>query len=117
MPVPKTLIENFFIIFLLFDIRTIPTIDDKNRKDEFNLPWHGNNVTMEKMIDDDKNVLMGRFLELGGKIDKYYLRKDRMSKQVLVNLNGWFTGKNVQDAITKAIAGQNVVVKGSAGNT
>jgi len=76
----------------------------------------GKNVKMERMADEKIDVLMARFLELGGKIDKYYLRRDRMSRQVLVNLNGWFRGKNVREAITKAMMGQKGASTGSAGS-
>lgn len=68
------------------------------------------------MIEEDMSVLMERFLSKGGKIDKYYLSPYRMSKQVLVNLNGWFSGKTVREAITNAFSGQKVVTTGSAGS-
>lgn len=71
---------------------------------------------MKVMAEEEMNELMRRFLERGGKIDKYYLRRDRISRQVLVNLNGWFAGKTVREAITKAFSGQKVTT-GSAGNT
>ena len=55
---------------------------------------------------EDIDVLVKRFKDLGGKIDDYYLGEVRYSKRVLVNLNGWFGGTSLRDAINKAIAGQ-----------
>lgn len=77
----------------------------------------GIRVRMNEMTEETMSLLMARFLKQGGKIDKYYLRRDRPSKRVLVNLHGWFGGKDVREAINKAIAGQKVVTTGSAGST
>ena len=71
---------------------------------------------METMVEEKIDVLLAKFLDRGGKIDKYYLSPHRVSRQVLVNLNGWFSGKTVREAITKAFAGQIRVGTGSAGN-
>lgn len=68
------------------------------------------------MTEESISLLIENFQHLGGTIDQYYLRKDRMCKQTLVNLNGWFSGKNVRDAITKAIAGQKTTSSRSAAN-
>jgi len=58
------------------------------------------------MINESVEQLLAKFFKQGGKIDDYYLRNDRRSKHTLVHLNGWFSGKNIRDAITKAFAGQ-----------
>lgn len=69
---------------------------------------------MNMMIDEKTELLIDKFTKLGGKINDYYLKQDRSSKGALVNLNGWFRGKTVNEAITKAILGQKVVTTGSA---
>jgi hypothetical protein len=69
------------------------------------------------MVDDAPAVLLERFRKLGGKVNQYYLRQDRSSGRVLVNLNGWFGGKNLNEAINKAIISQSSTFTGSAGNT
>lgn len=71
-------------------------------------------ATMIWMIDKKTEISLAKFTKLGGKINDYYLRQDRPSRGVLVNLNGWFSGKTVNEAITKAILGQKVVTTGSA---
>lgn len=58
------------------------------------------------MVEETVDQLVARFIKRGGKIDKYYLRSDRPSRRILVNLNGWFSGKNMREAITRAFAGQ-----------
>ncbi|MBI2009781.1 MAG: hypothetical protein HYS86_01245 [Candidatus Chisholmbacteria bacterium] len=58
------------------------------------------------MLQETIEELLARFLKSGGKIDKYYLRRDKQTKQTLVHLNGWFSGKNIREAITKAFAGK-----------
>jgi len=50
--------------------------------------------------------LLKEFYERGGKIDQFYLNNNsRRTGQTLVYLNGWYSGKNVREAITKAFAG------------
>jgi hypothetical protein len=56
------------------------------------------------MVEESIEELVERFVKLGGKIDGYYLRRDRRSMRTLVHLNGWFSGKNVREAITRALA-------------
>lgn len=48
--------------------------------------------------------LVGIFTKKGGRIDKYYLKEWNQSKQTLVYLNGWFSGKNTREAMIKAMA-------------
>jgi hypothetical protein len=43
------------------------------------------------------------FSKKGGHIDKYYLQDGNKNKQALVHLNGWFGGKNIREALTKAL--------------
>jgi hypothetical protein len=43
------------------------------------------------------------FLKKGGRIDKYYLQDNNQSKHTLLYLKGWFAGKNMREAINKAI--------------
>jgi len=42
-------------------------------------------------------------LEKGGRIDKYYLQRWNKNKHTLVYLNGWFSGKNIREAILNAL--------------
>jgi hypothetical protein len=42
-------------------------------------------------------------IKKGGRIDKYYLRDWNKNKTTLVYLNGWFKGKNIREAIMKAL--------------
>ena len=72
---------------------------------------------MSSMIDKKTEVLLEKFFKLGGKVNDYYLRQDRSPKGALVNLNGWFHGKNVNEAINKAILGQKTTTTGSAANS
>jgi len=43
------------------------------------------------------------FLKRGGRIDKYYLQDNNQSKHTLLYLKGWFAGKNIREAINKAL--------------
>lgn len=62
------------------------------------------------MVDCPVNInlslteLVGVFSKKGGKIDKYYLRDWNKNKQTLVYLNGWFGGRNIREAILKALS-------------
>ncbi|HKC05016.1 MAG TPA: hypothetical protein VKC54_04040 [Patescibacteria group bacterium] len=48
--------------------------------------------------------LVTTLLEKGGRIDKYYLREWNKNKHAVVYLNGWFSGKNIREALIKALA-------------
>jgi hypothetical protein len=48
--------------------------------------------------------LIGVLLQKGGKIDKYYLQDWNKNKHAVVYLSGWFAGKNIREAILKALA-------------
>jgi len=47
--------------------------------------------------------LIQTFLKRGGRIDKYYLRDWNRNKHATVYLGGWFGGKNIREALTKAL--------------
>jgi len=47
--------------------------------------------------------LVDKFLKRGGRIDKYYLQSWNRNKKALVYLNGWFGGKNIREALIKAL--------------
>jgi hypothetical protein len=48
--------------------------------------------------------LISIFLKKGGRIDKYYLQEWNRNKHTLIYLKGWFGGKNIREALTKALA-------------
>lgn len=54
------------------------------------------NITIPELITS--------FIQKGGKIDKYYLRDWNKNKTTLVYLDGWFKGKNIREALVKALA-------------
>jgi hypothetical protein len=39
----------------------------------------------------------------GGHVNKYYLKDLNKNKHAVVFLNGWFGGKNILEALTKAL--------------
>lgn len=53
----------------------------------------------------DLKVLIKNFIKKGGKINKYYLANPKKGPS-LVFYKRWYRGKNVQDAITRALASQ-----------
>jgi len=48
--------------------------------------------------------LISFFLKKGGRIDNYYLQQWNRNKHVILYLNGWFAGKNIREAILKALS-------------
>jgi len=44
-------------------------------------------------------------LKKGGRINKFYLQKKKRNPS-LVYLNGWFSGRNIREAILKALEGR-----------
>ena len=60
-------------------------------------------LMLQKQTIED---LLAQFRQAGGTIDRYYLRTDRSSKKTLVNLNGWYSGKNIREAVTRALLSQ-----------
>ncbi|KKR70999.1 MAG: hypothetical protein UU12_C0011G0019, partial [Candidatus Woesebacteria bacterium GW2011_GWA2_40_7b] len=50
-------------------------------------------------IQELVNLLRGK----GGRINKYYLQDWNKNKHAIVFLNGWFGGKNIREALLKAL--------------
>jgi hypothetical protein len=50
-------------------------------------------------IKELANVLIKK----GGHINKYYLQKWNNNKHAIVFLNGWVAGKNIREALLKAL--------------
>lgn len=50
--------------------------------------------------------MLSSLAKLGGRVDKYYLQDWNRNKNALVYLNGWTSGKNIKEALTKALAKQ-----------
>jgi len=50
--------------------------------------------------------LILQFKASGGRVDKYYLQSWNRNKQALVYLKGWFSGKNIREALIKALSDQ-----------
>ena len=61
------------------------------------IQWRINTkLTLDKLIE--------LFLKKGGYVNKFYLQDWNKNKHALVYLNGWFGGKNIREALTKALA-------------
>jgi hypothetical protein len=43
-------------------------------------------------------------LKKGGHVNKYYLQESNKNKHAVVFLNGWFSGKNIKEALTRALS-------------
>jgi hypothetical protein len=59
-----------------------------------------------KFINHQKETvdnLIEIFFNKGGHINKFYLKKKKRNP-TLVYLNGWFRGRNIREAILKALA-------------
>jgi hypothetical protein len=63
-------------------------------------------VCYTKIINTQSSVdeLITTFLNKGGRIDKYYLQSWNRNRHTILYLNGWFAGKNIREAILKALA-------------
>jgi hypothetical protein len=61
---------------------------------------------MEVLLNNQSSLteLVDRFVKKGGKVNRFYLSNPLHCKQTLVYLNGWFSGKNVKEAIEKALS-------------
>jgi hypothetical protein len=44
------------------------------------------------------------FLKKGGRINKYYLLESNKNKHAIVFLKDWFAGKNIREALLRAMA-------------
>jgi len=65
-------------------------------------------VCYNEFINNKKDTtdnLIATFWENGGRINKFYLQKKKRNPS-LVYLNGWFRGRNIREAILRALAGQ-----------
>ena len=49
------------------------------------------------------NKLVEILLEKGGHINKYYLKELNKNRHAIVFLNGWFSGKNIREALLRAL--------------
>jgi len=61
-----------------------------------------------ELINSKKDTidnLIATFLEKGGRINKFYLR-NRKKGPSLVYLNGWYRGRNIREAVLRALADQ-----------
>ena len=54
------------------------------------------NTSVDKLVET--------FLKRGGHVNKYYLRDLNKNKHAVVFLKNWFGGKNIREALTKALA-------------
>jgi len=55
-------------------------------------------------IKPSTDELISIFLKKGGRIDKYYLQRWNRNKHTILYLNGWFGGKNIHEALLRALA-------------
>jgi len=65
-------------------------------------------VCYNEFINNKKETtdnLIIAFFKGGGRINEFYLKKKRKNPS-LVYLNGWFRGRNIREAILRALAGQ-----------
>lgn len=49
-------------------------------------------------------LLLQEFLDKGGTVNRFYLRANKRNSRSVVHLNGWHSGKNVREAMEKALA-------------
>lgn len=63
------------------------------------------NKPINKNKENTLDSLIATFLKKGGRINKYYLQ-DKRKNPSLVYLNGWFRGRNIREAISRALLGQ-----------
>lgn len=54
--------------------------------------------------DPSLDKLVEKLLKRGGHVNKYYLKNLNKNKHAIVFLNGWFSGKNIREALLKALA-------------
>lgn len=76
----------------------------------FNLSTHTKTLVVQYIIEHKPSIeeLITLLQNSGGRIHEYYLRNNRTSKQTLVYLNGWHSGANIREAITKALSAMSV---------
>lgn len=54
-------------------------------------------------MDPALDILVKRLREKGGHVDQYYLKATNKNKHAIVFLKRWFGGKNIREALTKAL--------------
>lgn len=57
-------------------------------------------INTQSSVDE----LLKIFQERGGRINRYYLGEWNKNKHTVVFLNGWFGGRNIREALTRALA-------------
>jgi hypothetical protein len=62
--------------------------------------WYNKDINTKSSVDELVAILLKR----GGHIDKYYLQTWNKNKHAVIYLNGWFGGKNIREALLKALA-------------
>lgn len=70
------------------------------RGDKLGTPTQMNKPNPKATVDELVTLLLKR----GGRVNKSYLRKTNQNKHALVYLKGWFGGKNVKEALIKALS-------------
>jgi len=72
----------------------------------YNLYWAVLGLCYNSFIANQPSVdeLIKTFLKRGGRIDKYYLQDNNQNKHTLIYLKGWFAGKNIREALNKALS-------------
>jgi hypothetical protein len=64
------------------------------------LSCYNNLIVNQAPIDK----LIEIFLKKGGRINDYYLQDNNQSRHTLIYLKGWFAGKNIREALNKALS-------------
>jgi len=62
--------------------------------------WYNGDINTNFSLQELISILLKR----GGRIDKYYLQEWNRNKHATVYLKGWFGGKNIREALLKALA-------------
>jgi hypothetical protein len=62
--------------------------------------WYNRGIDNKFSLDK----LVENLRKKGGHVNKYYLQEWNKNKHAVVFLNGWFAGKNIREAITKALS-------------
>jgi len=67
----------------------------------FSQAWYNDTIDNKNPIDN----LINAFLKQGGRINKLYLNNLKRTP-TLVYLNGWYRGRNIREAILRALNSQ-----------
>jgi len=71
-----------------------------NGKPANEMTWYNRKINTNNSVKE----LVKKLIKKGGHIDRYYLQECNRSKPALVYLKGWFGGRNIRDAIIKALS-------------